>query len=54
METIFKKHCQILLEDPHLKPLLPDIPRVTYRKAPNLKNKIAPSTTEGLDHRTNP
>ncbi|XP_073448025.1 meiotic recombination protein DMC1/LIM15 homolog [Aquarana catesbeiana] len=43
MEAIFKKHWPILLEDPYLKPVLPNYPRITYRKAPNIKNKIAPS-----------
>lgn len=38
----FQKHWPILLEDPHLKHLLPNQPRVTYRKASNLKNKITP------------
>lgn len=43
MESILKKHWPILLEDLHLKTLLPNIPKVTYRRAPNIKNKIAPS-----------
>lgn len=33
----------MLLEDLHLKTLLPNKPKVTYRKAANIKNKIAPS-----------
>ena len=43
MESILVKHWDILLQDPHLKPILPARPKITYRRAPNLKNKIAPS-----------
>lgn len=43
MENILSNHWNILLQDPHLKTILPSRPKVTYRKAPNLKNKIAPS-----------
>lgn len=43
MENILSNHWNILLQDPHLKTILPTRPRVTYCKAPNLKNKIAPS-----------
>lgn len=43
MENILKKHWSILLQDPLLKTSLPLIPRITYRKAPSLKNRIAPS-----------
>lgn len=42
METIFKKYWP-LLEDPHQKNLLPHYPITTYRRATNLKHKIAPS-----------
>lgn len=41
--NILSKHWNILQQDPLLKTILPTVPRITYRKAPNLKNKIAPS-----------
>lgn len=43
MEKILRKHWDILQQDPHLRSILPTHPQVTYRRAPNLKNKIAPS-----------
>lgn len=43
MENVLKKHWNILSQDPHLKSILPNQPKVTYRRAPNLKSKIAPS-----------
>lgn len=56
MEKIMSKHWDILLQDPLLNTSLPTKPRVTYRKAPNLKNKIAPSkliissSSQSTDH----
>lgn len=47
MESILKKHWPILLEDLQLK-TLPKFPKVTYRRAPNIKNKIAPSKLKPL------
>lgn len=43
MEHILKKHWGILLEDPHLKNSLDEKPKIPYRRAQNLKGKIAPS-----------
>lgn len=43
MEHILKKHWPILQADPHLKASIPDRPLVSYRRARNLKNNIAPS-----------
>lgn len=43
MEKISENHWNILQKDLHLKTILPEHPRVTYRRAPNLRNKIAPS-----------
>lgn len=43
MEKILRKHRGILQQEPHLKPKLPAHPKVTYCRAPNLKDKIAPS-----------
>lgn len=48
METILRRHCPILLENPHLKTLLPTFPIVTYRRALNVKNKVAPSKLKPL------
>lgn len=48
MESIKKKHWPILLEDIHLKTILPKFSKVTYRRAPNIKNKIAPSKLKPL------
>lgn len=42
-EKVLADHWTILLQDPFLKPFIPDRPQVTYRRAPNLKTKIAPS-----------
>lgn len=41
MEKILANHWSILLQDPLLKPFIPERPRVTYRRAPNLESKIA-------------
>lgn len=54
MEGILKKHWPILLEDPHLKTLLPKFPIVTYRRASNVKNKIAPSKLKPLSIQSSP
>lgn len=43
MESIISKHWEILKQDPFLSSSICDKPRVTYRRAPSLKNKIAPS-----------
>lgn len=43
MERIIKKHWSILAQDPHLAPSLPAVPQFAYRRAPNVKTKIAPS-----------
>lgn len=43
MEKILVKHWGILHQDPHLKTSLPIRPKVIYRRAPNLRSKIAPS-----------
>lgn len=43
MEHIVHKHWPILLQDPHLKDSIPNKPKFSYRKAPNIKGKIAPS-----------
>lgn len=43
MEHILQKYWGILLEDPHLKNSLDEKPKITYRGAQNLKEKIAPS-----------
>lgn len=43
MEHIIKKHWSILTQDPHLSSSLPTAPKFTYRRAPNVKAKIAPS-----------
>lgn len=37
------KSWHILLNDPHLKPILPDKPRITYHRAKTLKHFLAPS-----------
>lgn len=54
MENILQKHWNILQQDPLLKTILPNIPRITYRKAPSLKNKIAPSKFPSDHIITNP
>lgn len=43
MEKVLAKHGNIQQEDPHPKTIIPDRPRVTYHRAPILKNSIAPS-----------
>lgn len=43
MEHILSKHWNTLKQDPHLNTSLHQRPKVTYRRAPTLKNKIAPS-----------
>lgn len=43
MERILVSHWNILQQDPHQRTNNPECPRVTYHRAPNLKNKIAPS-----------
>lgn len=43
MEHILHKHWNILKQDPFLNNSLTNKPKVTYRRAPTLKNKIAPS-----------
>lgn len=43
MENILNKHWNILTQDPHINSILGDSPEVMYRRAPTLKNKIAPS-----------
>lgn len=46
MEKILSRHWHILREDPHLKTTVSDCPLVTYRRARNIKAKIAPSKTK--------
>lgn len=43
MENIVKKHWPLLLQDEHLLPTLPNRPQFAYRKAPNIKSKVATS-----------
>lgn len=43
VEGIFKTHWPILLKDRDLKKILPNKPKFTYRRAPGLRNKIAPN-----------
>lgn len=43
MEQIITKHWSILTQDPHLSSSLPTVPKFAYRRAPNVKAKIAPS-----------
>lgn len=43
IEYILNKQWNMLKQDPHLSTTLSERPKVTYRKAPTLKNKIAPS-----------
>lgn len=43
MEHILHKHWNILKQDPFLSNSLTNRPKITYRRAPTLKNKIAPS-----------
>lgn len=54
MENILQKHWNILQQDSLLKTILPCIPRITYWKAPSLKNKIAPSKFPSDHITTNP
>lgn len=43
MENILNEHWNILKQDPHLNTIHCDKPKVFFRRAPTLKNKIAPS-----------
>lgn len=49
MEYIPNKHWNILKEDPYLSTTLDDRARVTYRRAPTLKRKIAPSKLQSFE-----
>lgn len=53
-EKILTKHWNILQQDSHLKTILPPVPRVTYWKAPNLNNKIAPSKLKSIQTSPSP
>lgn len=53
MERILTNHWNIL-QDPHLLTILPEHTRVTYRKAPNLKNKIALSKLKSINTKPSP
>lgn len=43
MERIILKHWTILTKDPKLKSAIPPRLRFVYKKAPSIKNSIAPS-----------
>lgn len=43
VDNIFKKHWPILLKDKYLGSLLRTKPKFIYRRAPGLRNKIAPN-----------
>lgn len=38
-----RRHWPLLLQDEHLLPVLPNKPKFAYRKAPDIKSKVAPS-----------
>lgn len=46
VESIFRKNWPILLKDKDLKQILPKKPKFIYRKAPGLRNKIAPNISD--------
>lgn len=43
IQKIIQKNWHLLLQDPKLGPILPQIPKVCFRKARNFKNILAPS-----------
>ncbi|KAM4049825.1 uncharacterized protein ACNLHF_011749 isoform 3-T3 [Anomaloglossus baeobatrachus] len=43
IKNIIYKHWKILQNDPFLKDAIPERPGITYRRAPSLKNQLAPS-----------
>ncbi|XP_077336748.1 transducin beta-like protein 2 isoform X2 [Lithobates pipiens] len=48
IEHILNKHWNVLKQDPHLITTLRERPKVTYRRASTLKNKIAPSNLKSI------
>lgn len=46
VENIFQKHWEILLRDRVLGGALPPAPKFVYKKAPNLRNFLAPSVLD--------
>lgn len=43
MNKIINKHCSLLKNDPFLKSIIPNKPKLTFRRATTIKNTIAPS-----------
>lgn len=43
MESVLKRHWSRLQQDPPLKTTISMVPQFSYRKAPNIKGKVAPS-----------